>query len=48
MLSRKDPIGQGVDFTKLDAMAEMLWNDTGEVTQIDQPRSVSPRLQRTG
>jgi hypothetical protein len=25
MLSRKDPLGTGFDFTELDAMAEMLW-----------------------
>lgn len=27
-LNRKDPLGQGVDFTELDAMAAMLWPAT--------------------
>jgi len=27
-LNRHDPIGQGVDFTELDAMADALWADT--------------------
>ncbi|GEM_PF-2076754 len=25
-LNRHDPIGKGLDFTELDAMAELLWN----------------------
>lgn len=28
-LNRRDPLGQGVDFTELDAMAEDLWRATG-------------------
>lgn len=27
-LSRKDPLGQGLDFSELDAMAEFLWDAT--------------------
>lgn len=27
-LSRKDPLGQGMDFSELDAMAEFLWGAT--------------------
>jgi hypothetical protein len=27
-LNRKDPLGQGRDFSQLDAMAELLWADT--------------------
>lgn len=43
MLSRKDPIGQSVDFTGLDAMAEMLWQGTGDVVEGG---AVAPRPQR--
>lgn len=28
ILNRKDPIGRDIDFSHLDAMAEMLWQDT--------------------
>jgi len=28
LLNRKDPLGQGIDFAELDAMAEMLWDAT--------------------
>ncbi len=27
-LNRRDPLGRGVDFTELDAMADLLWPDT--------------------
>ncbi len=27
-LNRKDPVGKGMDFTDLDAMAEILWGAT--------------------
>jgi len=29
-LNRHDPLGQGMDFTELDAMAEALWGATGD------------------
>ena len=28
MLNRNDPLGKGVDFTELDAMADLLWGGT--------------------
>lgn len=28
VLNRRDPIGQGFDFTAMDAMAEALWSAT--------------------
>ncbi len=28
-LNRFDPLGEGVDFTELDAMADAIWTDTG-------------------
>ncbi len=37
-LNRHDRLGQGVDFTELDAMAEMLWPET-EVPVVDIPVS---------
>ena len=30
-LNRHDPLGAGIDFTELDAMAEMLWAGTAVV-----------------
>jgi len=30
ILNRKDPLGTGFDFTELDAMAEALWQSTGD------------------
>jgi hypothetical protein len=30
-LNRHDPLGTGVDFSELDAMADMLWSDTGDI-----------------
>ena len=30
LLNRKDPLGSGVDFSDLDAMAEVLWGATAE------------------
>jgi len=36
-LSSKDPIGQGFDFTELDAMAEIQWNGTGAVAEPSSP-----------
>ena len=32
-LSRRDPLGAGLDFTELDAMAEALWSGTGDGMQ---------------
>ncbi len=48
MLSRKDPVGQGVAFTELDAMAELLWNGTGSVADRLPVRPAVPRWRRTG
>tara|TARA_E500000305_G_C3912244_1_gene183944 strand:- start:15 stop:629 length:615 start_codon:yes stop_codon:yes gene_type:complete len=48
MLSHKDPIGQGVDFTELDAMAEMLWSGTGIVTRPPEAIPAQLRLRRKG
>lgn len=31
LLNRFDPLGAGLDFTELDALAEMLWRDTAGV-----------------
>ena len=31
-LNSRDPLGTGLDFTELDAMAETLWADTGART----------------
>jgi len=31
-LNRRDPLGAGLDFTELDAMAEMLWAGTASVS----------------
>lgn len=31
LLNRHDPLGHGIDFSELDAMAELLWQGTGEV-----------------
>ena len=28
ILNRKDPVGTGIDFSHLDAMADLLWDDT--------------------
>lgn len=28
ILNRKDPIGTGIDFSHLDAMADLLWQET--------------------
>ena len=28
-LNRHDPVGSGLDFSELDAMADMLWSDSG-------------------
>jgi len=30
LLNRGDPLGAGGDFTELDAMAELLWRETGD------------------
>lgn len=32
LLNRKDPLGQGLDFSELDAMADALWASTGTGT----------------
>ena len=44
MLNSKDPVGQGVDFTELDTMAEMLWTGTGELTQSPPAESQEVRV----
>ena len=47
-LNRYDPVGQGVDFTELDAMAETLWSSTalpveeGEGLQPPTPSTQLP------
>lgn len=48
LLNRHDPLGQGVDFSELDAMADRLWSGTGSVlaplTNDDvQPMPARPR-----
>ena len=30
-LNRRDPLGTGLDFGELDAMADLLWVQTGDV-----------------
>ena len=33
VLNRRDPLGQGIDFSDLDAMADALWNATAILDQ---------------
>lgn len=33
-LNRHDPLGRGVDFSELDAMADALWADTGNSVSV--------------
>ncbi len=33
-LNRRDPLGVGLDFTRLDAMAELLWGGTANVLHV--------------
>lgn len=35
-LNRFDPLGQGVDFTELDAMADSLWEDTAPPPSVGE------------
>lgn len=36
MLNRFDPLGAGRDFTHLDAMADMLWGETGDAVGVSE------------
>jgi len=42
-LNRHDPLGKGVDFTELDAMAETLWGATGAVADVMPVQSMPTR-----